>query len=611
MALCDLSVQRASPAAVTPVSQTRTLVRDHPLSPTDPPSLFSTLFPPHRNSPVTPPQNLLISLDYLGIMTMPLELGSYHREPNVSSLESQLVCPICLELFTKPVVILPCQHNLCRKCANELFQGRGTMVGAGGHFRCPSCQHEVVLDRHGIYGLQRNLLVENIIDVYKQQSSSSGPSLKTAGHPMCEEHEDKKVNIYCLSCHIPTCSLCKVFGAHKACQVAPMPEVYEQQKAELSGGIGTLVAANDHVQAFITELEDTCKNIEENCESQKQMVCEKFDRMSSILEERRNAMLRKITTEQEEKAGHARSLTQTYKEHLEANSKLVETALHTIEEPDMATFLQSSRSLIEKVTEAAKVCTVETLEPGFENMDHYKVDFDEEERSLHLLDFIKPEDEVQEVPDELESQPKIRPEADLGPDLVLESEPIIQLKDVNPRAKIGEAEEIGVLGEACTGPTKELPNDHKSLNTHQDELGGGDSRTRASLAEAREDWYKSSGWRPGNPSSPVWSEAWESADPPSLVASEPQLPSTSAGASAPPTCPVDPDGQLAQSSPDPTQGLLALFDSEEDSEQGEISAGQGQSTSLSVQAISLIFYILALVIILQRVWGYIRCITCP
>lgn len=54
MALCDLSVRRASPAAVTPVSRTRTLVRDHPRSPTDPPSLFSTLFPPHRNSPVRP-----------------------------------------------------------------------------------------------------------------------------------------------------------------------------------------------------------------------------------------------------------------------------------------------------------------------------------------------------------------------------------------------------------------------------------------------------------------------------------------------------------------------------------------------------------------------------
>lgn len=34
------------------------------------------------------------------------------------------------------------------------------------------------MDRHGVYGLQRNLLVENIIDIYKQECSRSvQPSL--------------------------------------------------------------------------------------------------------------------------------------------------------------------------------------------------------------------------------------------------------------------------------------------------------------------------------------------------------------------------------------------------------------------------------------------------
>lgn len=40
----------------------------------------------------------------------------------MGTLEKQLICPICLDVFTKPVVILPCLHNLCRKCANELYQ---------------------------------------------------------------------------------------------------------------------------------------------------------------------------------------------------------------------------------------------------------------------------------------------------------------------------------------------------------------------------------------------------------------------------------------------------------------------------------------------------------
>lgn len=42
--------------------------------------------------------------------------------PAVTMLHKHLICPICQEVFSKPVVILPCQHNLCRKCANQLYQ---------------------------------------------------------------------------------------------------------------------------------------------------------------------------------------------------------------------------------------------------------------------------------------------------------------------------------------------------------------------------------------------------------------------------------------------------------------------------------------------------------
>jgi len=82
-------------------------------------------------------------------------------------VERLLTCPVCLDVFTKPVVILPCQHNLCRKCAEECYDRRGRVVGlSGGKFQCPSCRYEVMVDRHGVYSLQRNLLVENIIDMY-------------------------------------------------------------------------------------------------------------------------------------------------------------------------------------------------------------------------------------------------------------------------------------------------------------------------------------------------------------------------------------------------------------------------------------------------------------
>lgn len=49
---------------------------------------------------------------------------------------------------------------------------------------------------------------------------------------LCEEHEEEKINIYCLSCETPTCSMCKVFGKHKDCDVAPLSSVYARQKVK-------------------------------------------------------------------------------------------------------------------------------------------------------------------------------------------------------------------------------------------------------------------------------------------------------------------------------------------------------------------------------------------
>lgn len=80
--------------------------------------------------------------------------------------------------------------------------------------------------------------------------------------------------------------------------------------------------------------------LQENSKNQKQILCEKFDRMSGILEERRKIMLQQITYEEDEKASLAQSLVHTYSEHVGTNSQLVQTALNAMEEQEMAAFLQ-------------------------------------------------------------------------------------------------------------------------------------------------------------------------------------------------------------------------------------------------------------------------------
>ncbi|XP_047197877.1 E3 ubiquitin-protein ligase TRIM63-like isoform X2 [Hippoglossus stenolepis] len=319
----------------------------------------------------------------------------------MESLEKQLICPICLETFTKPVVILPCQHNLCRKCANDVFQASnpylstrsGSTVTSGGRFRCPSCRHEVVLDRHGVYGLQRNLLVENIIDMYKQDSSSKPSSVVKVDQPMCVDHEDERINIYCVSCSAPTCSLCKVFGAHKECEVAPLDTVFTAQKAELTDCISMLVGNNERIQAIIGHLEETCGAVYENGSRQKSKLCETFDHLFALLEEKKGEMTLRISSEQEDRVDNIRGLRRKYSEHMDAAAQLLENAIQTLDESEMVVFLQTSKPLLQKIVEGTNTSHLDKLQHGYDNMEHFTANFKLQRQALSGIAFIRADED--------------------------------------------------------------------------------------------------------------------------------------------------------------------------------------------------------------------------
>lgn len=83
-----------------------------------------------------------------------------------------------------------------------------------------------------------------------------------------------------------------------------------------------------------------CPYVQENSRRQKTLVCEKFDQLYSILEEKKREMSQKVTDEQEEKVNYIRGLSRKYGDHLEESCKIVEMGIQTMEEPEMALFLQ-------------------------------------------------------------------------------------------------------------------------------------------------------------------------------------------------------------------------------------------------------------------------------
>ncbi|XP_040424497.1 tripartite motif containing 13-like isoform X3 [Cygnus olor] len=59
----------------------------------------------------------------------------------MEALREALLCPVCLELFTPPVLVLSCAHNFCKQCLEKILIHQNCHH-VNGHFHCPLCRKE-------------------------------------------------------------------------------------------------------------------------------------------------------------------------------------------------------------------------------------------------------------------------------------------------------------------------------------------------------------------------------------------------------------------------------------------------------------------------------------
>uniref|UniRef100_A0A672YBP2 E3 ubiquitin-protein ligase Midline-1 n=1 Tax=Sphaeramia orbicularis TaxID=375764 RepID=A0A672YBP2_9TELE len=374
----------------------------------------------------------------------------------MDTLESELTCPICLELFEDPL-LLPCAHSLCFGCAHRILVSHcatNESVQSIGAFQCPTCRYVISLSpERGLEGLKRNVTLQNIIDRVQRASSSAGLPLPLAlpapgtppepvqcqfceqdppqdavktcvtcevsyceeclrathpnkkpftGHrliePMpdshlrglqCLEHEEEKVNMYCVTDDQLICSLCKLVGRHRDHQVAALSDRYEKLRQALDSNLSNLIKRNNELESLMGKLIQTCQHVEVNASRQEGKLLEECDILIDIIQQRRQIIGSKI---KEGKAQRLRKLAQQIsncKQCIERSSALITQADSTLKETDHARFLQTAKSINERVSMAT--ASTQVLIPEIhltDTFDNFALDFTREKKLLENLDYL-------------------------------------------------------------------------------------------------------------------------------------------------------------------------------------------------------------------------------
>ncbi|XP_068923028.1 E3 ubiquitin-protein ligase Midline-1 isoform X2 [Petaurus breviceps papuanus] len=379
----------------------------------------------------------------------------------METLESELTCPICLELFEDPL-LLPCAHSLCFNCAHRILVSHcatNESVESITAFQCPTCRYVITLSQRGLEGLKRNVTLQNIIDRF-QKASVSGPNspsetrrerafdsnamtssekvlcqfcdqdpaqdaVKTcvtcevsyceeclkATHPnkkpftghrliepipdshirglMCLEHEDEKVNMYCVTDDQLICALCKLVGRHRDHQVAALSERYDKLKQNLESNLTNLIKRNTELETLLAKLIQTCQHVEVNASRQETKLMEECDLLIEIIQQRRQIIGTKI---KEGKVVRLRKLAQQIancKQCIERSTSLISQAEQSLKENDHARFLQTAKNITERVSMATASSQVLIPEINLnDTFDTFALDFSREKKLLECLDYL-------------------------------------------------------------------------------------------------------------------------------------------------------------------------------------------------------------------------------
>uniref|UniRef100_A0A667Z366 Tripartite motif containing 50 n=1 Tax=Myripristis murdjan TaxID=586833 RepID=A0A667Z366_9TELE len=130
------------------------------------------------------------------------------RRQSLQSLEDQLRCPICLDVFTEPLM-LQCGHSYCRCCV------RSMTMDMLGQLQCPVCRCAVDGDSP-----PPNVSLARVIEALV--SGRAQPE-------SCPQHHNP-LSLYCEDERTVICGLCGSIGAHRGHKITPISSVYSHMK---------------------------------------------------------------------------------------------------------------------------------------------------------------------------------------------------------------------------------------------------------------------------------------------------------------------------------------------------------------------------------------------
>ncbi|XP_066471510.1 tripartite motif-containing protein 10-like isoform X2 [Tiliqua scincoides] len=262
---------------------------------------------------------------------------------DIQDLCDEATCPICLDYFRDPVIIVGCGHNFCRACLAQSWGEKHVEAS------CPQCR-EAVQDRSFIPNRQ----LANFVEITKKlrlggQGAASGAERICKKHqeplklfckdhqaPIClvcvtsKEHESHKVvpreeafqeykgqrrarevervckkhqeplKLFCRDHQAPICVVCDKSKEHESHKVVPLEEAFQEYQDQIRSRLKTLRAEREKIQICKADTEKKSQDLLNQTEEERQKTKAEFRQIHHFLEQQEQSLLDQIGLVQKE-----------------------------------------------------------------------------------------------------------------------------------------------------------------------------------------------------------------------------------------------------------------------------------------------------------------------
>ncbi|XP_068173386.1 nuclear factor 7, ovary-like [Antennarius striatus] len=244
-----------------------------------------------------------------------------------SSVEEDLCCTICHNIYKDPV-ILSCCHSFCKACLKQWWR-------VNPSHECPLCKR-----RSSKVNPPLNLALKNICETFNKGNQRPSGAL-------CFLHFNK-LDLFCLDHQQPVCLACSDSEKHARHTFRPIDEVAQQHRRKL---LEILEPLKDNVTVLHRvrrNADETAKVIKlQACHSEKR-IKEQFKKLHQILKEEEKDRLAALREEEKQKSLMMKETIDGLTRDVLALSGMIRAAEQELRAEDVH-FLSRYKDAVEKI----------------------------------------------------------------------------------------------------------------------------------------------------------------------------------------------------------------------------------------------------------------------